>query len=134
MSKSKMGRPPIDFNYELLEQLCCVPKSFMTQDMIVRIMKAADHSVSLMTIRRAIRAKYKTTFGAFRAQKEEMIDAKLHAKQLDVALRGNPTMLIWLGKQRLGQGDKVQAAVSHLGEQYTPPVYNTQSKSNDKDE
>lgn len=33
-------------------------------------------------------------------------DASLRRKQFEIALAGNPTMLIWLGKQYLGQSDK----------------------------
>lgn len=33
---------------------------------------------------------------------------KLRRKQYELALRGNVTMLIWLGKQDLGQAEKVE--------------------------
>lgn len=32
--------------------------------------------------------------------------ASLRRKQFEIAMTGNPTMLIWLGKQELGQSDK----------------------------
>ena len=32
----------------------------------------------------------------------------LRAKQFELAMLGNPTMLIWLGKQELGQTDRQQ--------------------------
>ena len=32
----------------------------------------------------------------------------LRAKQFELAMRGNPTMLVWLGKQELGQSDRQQ--------------------------
>lgn len=32
--------------------------------------------------------------------------ASLRRKQWEIAMKGNPAMLIWLGKQRLGQTDK----------------------------
>jgi len=35
-------------------------------------------------------------------------------KQFDVAMKGNTTMLIWLGKQILGQNDQ------NVGEDYSP--------------
>jgi len=35
-------------------------------------------------------------------------DTSLIKAQYDKALQGNPTMLIWLGKQRLGQKDRVE--------------------------
>ena len=33
-------------------------------------------------------------------------NASLRRKQYEIAMSGNPTMLIWLGKQFLGQSDK----------------------------
>ena len=41
----------------------------------------------------------------------------LRRKQYEVALSGNPSMLIWLGKNVLGQSDQVQQDVRDL-----PPV------------
>ena len=38
---------------------------------------------------------------------------RLRQKQLEVALSGNPAMLIWLGKQMLGQSDKQE--ISNTG-------------------
>ena len=32
----------------------------------------------------------------------------LRAKQFELAMRGNPTMLVWLGKLELGQTDRQQ--------------------------
>ena len=34
----------------------------------------------------------------------------LRAKQFELAMRGNPTMLVWLGKQELGQTDRQQVS------------------------
>jgi hypothetical protein len=39
---------------------------------------------------------------------------RLRKKQYEVAMRGNTTMLIWLGKQILGQNDQ------NIGEDYSP--------------
>ena len=39
---------------------------------------------------------------------------KLRAKQYELAIAGNVTMLIWLGKQWLGQTDKNDLAVSGI--------------------
>lgn len=44
--------------------------------------------------------------------------ASLKRRQFEVAQSGNPTMLIWLGKQRLGQSDK--ASVTHTGAEGGP--------------
>ena len=37
-----------------------------------------------------------------------LCNASLRRKQVELALEGNATMLIWLGKQRLGQSDKTE--------------------------
>ena len=42
----------------------------------------------------------------------------LRRKQIEVASAGNATMLIWLGKQYLGQADKVEPG----GQDEAPPV------------
>ena len=39
---------------------------------------------------------------------EELRNGSLRRKQVQLALKGNATMLIWLGKQHLGQSDKVE--------------------------
>jgi hypothetical protein len=39
---------------------------------------------------------------------------RLRKKQFDVAMTGNTTMLIWLGKQMLGQNDQ------NIGEDFSP--------------
>ena len=39
---------------------------------------------------------------------------RLRKKQYEVAMRGNTTMLIWLGKQILGQNDQ------NVGDDYSP--------------
>ena len=37
----------------------------------------------------------------------------LRVKQFELAMHGNPTMLVWLGKQELGQTDRQQVS-GHL--------------------
>jgi len=40
--------------------------------------------------------------------------------QFDKASKGNTTMLIWLGKQMLGQTEKVEQTMTHEIEDLTP--------------
>lgn len=49
---------------------------------------------------------YGMGFSAYREQKRGKGRAALASKQLQVAMSGNPTMLIWLGKQWLDQHDR----------------------------
>lgn len=48
------------------------------------------------------------TFSTFSQQKKMLGDNLLRAKQYQTAMSGNVTMQIWLGKQRLGQTDKME--------------------------
>ena len=45
---------------------------------------------------------------------KEKCKASVRRKQFELAMAGNPTMLIWLGKQILGQRDKQD--IEHSGE------------------
>ena len=45
----------------------------------------------------------------------ENLKTRLRKKQIEVALTGNVSMLIWLGKQILGQSEKVEARTEHSG-------------------
>ena len=62
--------------------------------------------ISEDTLERAIKRKYKKTFTEYREVKKARIRYTLSKKQYEIAIAGNVTMLIWLGKQWLGQTDK----------------------------
>lgn len=53
--------------------------------------------------------------------KEEMLEGKekckasVRRKQFELAMAGNPTMLVWLGKQILGQSDKAELTGANGG-------------------
>lgn len=42
------------------------------------------------------------------AEGKEKCKASVRRKQFELAMAGNPTMLIWLGKQILGQQDRLE--------------------------
>jgi hypothetical protein len=55
------------------------------------------------------------------AEGKEKCKASVRRKQFELAMAGNPTMLIWLGKQILGQSDKL----AHTGADGGPiPIAN----------
>lgn len=51
---------------------------------------------------------YKMSFSEVFKQKKGSGKISLRRKQFEVALSGNPTMLIWLGRNMLGQTDKIE--------------------------
>ena len=67
--------------------------------------------VAPMTLYRAVKKKYKVNFEAFARQKKAEGSEILRARQFDLAMSGNTSMLIWLGKQYLSQTDK--QAIDH---------------------
>lgn len=67
---------------------------------------ASQLGISPTTLQRRCRAENNVSFAAFSQQKRMSGDNLLRAKQYQTAMSGNTTMLIWLGKQRLGQSDK----------------------------
>lgn len=67
---------------------------------------ASQFGISVATLRVRCKQDNNLSFSAFCQQKRQSGDNLLRAKQYQTAMSGNTTMLIWLGKQRLGQSDK----------------------------
>ena len=89
MTEKKMGRPKKQLDYELVERLA---SKFCTQQDI-----ADTLGVSLRTLHNDALFAQSYTKGITNAKNS------LRSKQFDVAMNGNVTMLVWLGKQYLGQ-------------------------------
>ena len=64
---------------------------------------------------------FKMTFTAYSQQKRGEGKELLRAKQYELALNGDKTMLVWLGKQYLNQREKVDSDVS-LTEKVKPII------------
>lgn len=67
---------------------------------------AARIGISTDTLYRRCKSDNNIDFAAFSQQKKESGEALLRKQQFALAMKGNLGMLIWLGKQRLGQKDK----------------------------
>ena len=68
---------------------------------------AAWFDCSIDTIENKCKKEKGMKFSEYYAQKKKFGRVSLRRKQMQVALSGNVTMLIFLGKQYLGQSDKV---------------------------
>lgn len=64
------------------------------------------------TLYDACKRDKKTDFSVYAAQKKGEGKEILRAKQFEVAMSGDKAMLIWLGKQYLGQNDKTFSEIS----------------------
>ena len=69
---------------------------------------ARQLGVSEMTLYRRCKSDLNVSYVTFSQQKKMLGDNLLRAKQYQTAMSGNVTMQIWLGKQRLGQTDKLE--------------------------
>lgn len=101
-----MGRPPIDVDWTKLETYC--------QYKVTLVDCASLLDMSDRTLETKIRDKYDLTFFDYREQKMARTRINLFSKQVEIAMGGNTTMLIWLGKNNLGQTDKNEL---NLGEE-----------------
>lgn len=64
------------------------------------------------TLYRLCEEKYKMSFSEYSAQKKTEGKELLRAKQYQVAMSGDKTMLVWLGKQYLNQTDRRNIAIT----------------------
>lgn len=96
---ARTGRPKVNIDWLQVEKLCAIA---CTGDEI-----AAFVEVDYDTLVRAIKRKYKQTFAEYYAQKSVIGTASLRRKQFELAQAGDRVMLIWLGKQRMGQSEKL---------------------------
>src|SRR5690349_8964880 len=94
----RTGRPKIEINQDIFEGLCRI---HCTKEEICGVL-----DVSEPTLRRWVKRTYQgQTFDAVSTQKAQSGKASLRRAQLRLAESGNATMLIWCGKQYLGQRD-----------------------------
>ncbi len=96
--KKKAGRPRVNINWDELNKLCAL------QCTAVEIAYFFDCSVD--TIERRIKDHDGVTFAEYFKKHSSEGKISLRRAQYSKAMEGNVPMLIWLGKQILGQKDK----------------------------
>jgi hypothetical protein len=102
---NKGGRPVKEINLEELDKLCAMQ---CTCEEV-----AGWFDVSVDTVERRVLEMTGMGFAAYFKLKRGKGKVSLRRKQMQVALGGNTTMLIWLGKQYLEQKDKQE--IEHSG-------------------
>lgn len=103
------GRPVYEIDYKTLDNLC-------------GIMCTAEEISSLLEIDRdtlsaALKRDGHDGFSAYYKKKSANGKMSLRRVQYKAALDGNTTMLVWLGKQHLGQTDKQAIDIADVSEQ-----------------
>lgn len=83
---------------------------------------AGAMGMSYDTLERACKRDHKMKFAEYSELKRSEGKASLRRAQWKAATDGNPTMLVWLGKQMLGQRDKQDLDHSSKDGSMTPPT------------
>ena len=100
-TKKKMGRPKKTFNKNQWEELDKLMQMQCTEIEICGWFELDDK-----TLTKLIKEKYNMSFSELFGQKRGKGKVALRRAQMQLALKGNPSMQIWLGKQYLEQKDK----------------------------
>lgn len=95
-----MARPKKEIDFAELDRLC------LLQCTALEI--AWFFGISEDTLGRRIQEKYGESFADYFKKASSEGKMSLRRKQFEIALKGNVSMLIWLGKQCLGQSDKLE--------------------------
>ena len=96
---TKMGRPRIPLDWDKIEKMAAI---FCTQEEIADI-----YECSIDTLNRHCKDLYGITFAEYLRQKRAHGKKSLRRRQyLKAVDEGDRVMLIWLGKQYLGQSDE----------------------------
>ena len=90
-----MGRVKKHINWDKVEFFV---RSGATQRNIARYLRVDED-----TLRERVKRQYGVDYSVFSAELHSEGDLLIEAAQMQKALKGNTTMLIWLGKVRLGQ-------------------------------
>ena len=98
---AKAGRKPLDIPKDKFEVLMGIP--LVTGEIICDFFKIHKNSLNNW-----VKKNYKCTFDDLKKAQHSQVKLKLTAKQYELAMKGDRAMLIWLGKQWLGQTEKVE--------------------------
>jgi len=94
------GRPAFELSDQDFERLVGMIRIQCTRDEICNIFGVTDK-----TLNNALERRGQPNFSALYKKHQDEGRASLRRQQWKAAEKGNPTMLIWLGKQMLGQRD-----------------------------
>ena len=103
----RMGRPKWELTDERLRVIEIVAEMHATEEEIARAL-----GVSVDTISRRLKEKLGCTFEEILKKRREIGAISLRRWQWEAAKAGNIPMLIWLGKQYLGQRDRQDVSYS----------------------
>lgn len=110
-----MARPKIEIDFKIVKRLCGIQ---CTGEEIASVLQ-----IDYDTLNARIKEEYKVGFSEYYKKESAVGKISLRRLQWKAADRGNVSMLIWLGKQYLGQTDKqefsgiepIKLVIEHVG-------------------
>lgn len=107
--RSKGGRPPRTLTDREYEQIKAMVRIQCTRDEVCDVMQMDDK-----TLTKCLKDRGEASFSAFYKRHQGEGKASLRRAQWKAATENhNATMLVWLGKQMLGQRDQVETHNHH---------------------
>lgn len=103
--KNPAHRPVTPIDWDQVEKMCAIQ---CTGEEIAGVL-----GISYDTLERGCRREHRMSYADYSTQKRQDGRASLRRKQYTVAMEGNPTMLVWLGKNWLNQTDKQDVVHDH---------------------
>lgn len=108
---ARTGRPPKPFDAKLLESHARNQSSELFTAEVMLLAKGENVNKQSLAkqvklIQRHLEREWGMNYVQYREQKKEYRRAAISNKQFEVAMQGDKTMLIWLGKQYLDQREK----------------------------
>lgn len=110
--KRKVGRPPKEFDQKNFESLCQIQ---CTEEEICQFFSCSEK-----TLNKWCREKYGANFSQVFRDKRGVGKISLRRAQFQAAINGNASLLIWLGKQYLGQSESAGTEEQKEIEDLTP--------------
>ena len=107
MDEKKAGRPRIEMTDSDFDKITAMVRIQCTQEEICQVMQ-----MSIDTLDRRLKERGEDNFAGFYKKNQDEGRASLRRAQWKAATDGNPTMLVWLGKQHLGQRDKSDQSIT----------------------
>lgn len=109
-TRKKTGRPEYKIDFDQVDRMCAI---HCTGEEIAGVL-----NINYDTLNEQIKRHFKMSFPEYFKKKSAPGKMSLRRAQFKTANDGNPTMLVWLGKQYLGQTDKAE----YSEEQSATPV------------
>jgi hypothetical protein len=81
------------------------PRKLIDPDQVRNLAQIGCTELEMTTVLKCSERTLRRRFGRLIKEGRERMKVSLRRRQYEVAMRGNATMLIWLGKQYLGQRD-----------------------------